>query len=177
MQNLEMTYNEMQCNHETLWTRRARTRWSHFHRYDTMTFDNISAMAAKKWTKKCATSVGAGFSSVLNLYSACNSSLLLFSLCTSFPESLMFTLQDFVTRRRSLYCVGSFRFHLKTRARTTVPVLTWTSWKVGARGGWKANCAQRKRAGPKRKRFSRLMRKLIREAFNSESPATFFLSR
>ena len=131
-------------------------------------------MTAKKWTKKCATCVGAGFSSVLNLYSACNSSLLLFSLWTSFPESLMFTLQDFMTRRRSLYCVGSLRFPLKTRARTTVPVLTWTSWKVGAKGGWKANCAQRKRAGPKRTRFSRLMRKLIREAFNSESPATFF---
>ena len=134
-------------------------------------------VTAKKWTKKCATCVGAGFSSVLNLYSACNSSLPLFSLWTSFPESLMFTLQDFMTRRRSLYCVGSFRFPLKTRARTTVPVLTWTSWKVGAKGGWKANCAQRKRAGPKRTRFSRLMRKLIREAFNSESPATFFLSR
>ena len=44
----------MQCNHETLWTRRARTRRSHCHRYDTLTFDNISAMAAKKWTKKCA---------------------------------------------------------------------------------------------------------------------------
>ena len=54
MQNLEMTYNEMQCNHETLWTRKARTRRSHCHRYDTLTFDNISAMAAKKWTKNCA---------------------------------------------------------------------------------------------------------------------------